>query len=993
MRTIFDTCEPRDDVRHGTIRESEFAADLARVLRKEAAKEYQDPALFFANTHPTEGLKALLTNVFRRLSGAGGEASAIFRLDTQYGGGKTHALIALAHVANGAAGVANIDEFVERALVPSTPVTVAAFDGENADPANGRDVGDGIRAFTPWGELAYALGGKAGYERVRASDEQRKAPGASTIVELFGGRPALMLLDELSVYLRKVKGRPEADQLTPFLTALFKAVESSPGVVLVFTLALGKSGASDAYAQENDYLAEKLAEAESVAARKATLLEPTAEHETAAVLRRRLFAHIDEAGAAEAVEAYSALWKQHAGDLPTTRLNANPTEEFRRSYPLHPELLSVLTDKLATLENFQRVRGMLRLLTQAVAKLWSEQPAQTYAVHLHHLDPAFGPTRTEIVTRLGLRNFAPAIDNDVASANGTALAQQIDVADYAGLPPFGSAVARSILWHSFAFNDPLKGASVEELRFASLAPGMDLGFINDARQKFTSQSAYLDDRPGVPQRFLTEANLNLIIRRQEQQVDRDAARGDLQDRIRAIYEGQTLRLIPFAAGPEDVPDSIEEGRPFLVLIGHDNEAVRSDRLEVPKVVEKIFRYKGTQSEFRALQNNLVFLSADETQKTMMKDAMVRRLALQAIARPERIGQLAEHQQHDVRERFQQSEQRLAAAIQTCYRHVFFPSRNNRLEGATVELGHTALDVPSASERPGSGQLAILRALENNNKIRRASDAPLAPTYVRDQTPLKKGQITTAALRNEFRKDPRLPILLGDDNFIELVRKGIQEEVYVYRSADLLLGPGDPGAEIRVDENSMVFTMAYAREHGIWPRTPAPGPGPQPTPPGPTPLPTPPPLPPGTIEIRAEAPLKEALTHLWDQARTKTGMQIRSIRLRVFDADEALRLLNSMTGIPGAETSVEITAAYETSTGSTLDLTFEGAPKDALVVKEFLQPQFRSAGEKDLTMSYSLTYAAGLSLDGDEPQKLAERLARFATGTVEARAELVRGERS
>lgn len=995
MRTVFEICEPRDDVRQGTIRESEFAADLARVLRGQAAPEYQDAKLFFANTYPTDGLKALLTNVFQRLSGRGGEASAVFRLDTQYGGGKTHALIALAHVAAGAKGVNGIAEFLDPALVPQSPVRVAAFDGENADPSNGRQVADDIRAFTPWGELAYALGKKAGYERLRASDEQRKAPGAETIAELFAGQPALILLDELSVYLRKVKGRQEAEQLTPFLTALFKAVESSPGVVLVFTLAVGKSGAAtDAYSQENEYLAEKLAEAESVAARKATLLEPTAEHETAAVLRRRLFKKVDDAAAADVVAAYGALWSQHGGDLPPTKVTSHLPDDFRHSYPFHPELLSVLTDKLSTLENFQRVRGMLRLLTQAVAHLWNEQPAQTHAVHLHHLDPAFPPTRNEILTRLGLRSFAPAIDNDVASAQGTALAQQLDGRDYAGLAPVGSHVARTILWHSFAFNEPLKGVSVEELRFAILAPGIDLGFINDARQKFTSQSAYLDDRPSVPLRFLTEANLNLIIRRQEQQVDRDAARSELQDRIRSIFDGSTLRLVPFASGPEDVPDSVEDGRPFLVLLGHDADHVRGDRLAVPPLVEKIFRQKGTQADFRLLQNNLVFLVADDALRGAMKDAMVRQIALRAIGLPERISQLAEYQQHDVRERSRSSEQRLATAIQSCYRHVFFPSRNNRLEGAQVELGHTALDMPSVADRPGSGQLAVVRALENNQKLLRAGDAPLAPTYVRDQTPLKKGQITTAALRNEFRKDARLPILLGDENFIALVRKGIDEEVYVYRSGDLLLGKGDPWADIRVDENAIVFTIGYAREQRIWPRPSAEAPPPTATPAEQLPLaPQPAPPPPGSVTVQAEAPLREALTHIWDQARAHHDVCVQTLEIRVFEADEALRMLNAVGGVSGAERKVQLVAEYETGSGSSLQLTFTGIPQDAMVVKEFLGAQFRSASEKDLKTTYTLTFASGLALDADEPEKLGEKLARFATGPVAARAVLVRGGHS
>lgn len=145
---------------------------------------------------------------------------------------------------------------------------------------------------------------KAGYETLRKSDEQRRAPGAENVRALFNGEPAIILLDELSIYLRKVKGREDAAQLTPFLTVLFKAVESSPGVALVVTLAIGKGNrATDAYGEENEYVAHKLAEAESVAARKAALLDPTSERETVQVLRRRLFSRIDQPGAAEVAES------------------------------------------------------------------------------------------------------------------------------------------------------------------------------------------------------------------------------------------------------------------------------------------------------------------------------------------------------------------------------------------------------------------------------------------------------------------------------------------------------------------------------------------------------------------------------------------------------------------------------------------------------------------------------------------------------------------
>ena len=269
---------------------------MPRSLPDKGSQEYIEPARFFANTYPTRGLKDLLANVCRRLTGAGGEAAAIFRLDTSYGGGKTHGLIALCHAARGMEDVANAAEFVDPALLPSGPVRIAAFDGENADPANGRAMGDGILAFTPWGEIAYALAGTDGYERVRNSDEKRIAPGAETLRELFGGEPTLILLDELSVYLRKVSAlEGSRDQLTAFLTSLFKAVEGAPNAALVYTLAIGKDGrATDAYNEENQFIADRMAEAESVSARKATLLNPTEEDETVHVLRRRLFESIDD---------------------------------------------------------------------------------------------------------------------------------------------------------------------------------------------------------------------------------------------------------------------------------------------------------------------------------------------------------------------------------------------------------------------------------------------------------------------------------------------------------------------------------------------------------------------------------------------------------------------------------------------------------------------------------------------------------------------------
>ena len=163
LRTIFATCRPRADVEAGTTKDEQFAADLAQVVNKTAPKEYADSAVFFEHSHPTRGMHQLLKAVLTRLSGKGGEISSIIRLDTQYGGGKTHGLIALVHAVRGMKGVNNIAEFVDPDLLPKGEVRVAALDGENSDPANGLTLDPGLRARTLWGELAYRLGGAEGF--------------------------------------------------------------------------------------------------------------------------------------------------------------------------------------------------------------------------------------------------------------------------------------------------------------------------------------------------------------------------------------------------------------------------------------------------------------------------------------------------------------------------------------------------------------------------------------------------------------------------------------------------------------------------------------------------------------------------------------------------------------------------------------------------------------------------------------------------------------
>ena len=442
-----------------------------------------------------------------------------------------------------------------------------------------------------------------------------------------------------------------------------------------------------------------------------------------------------------------------------------------------------------------------------------------------------------------------------------------------------------------------------------------------------------------------------------------------------------------------------DGRPKLVVLAYDSVTIGSSVENVPELIGRIYTRKGSEgSALRALRNNLVFVAADDARKEEMRRKTYHRLALRELKKPERLSDLAEHQQAKVREMESRSEHELALAIQQCYRHIFYPSRH-RVGTSDVDLAHSAIDVHSTSDQPGAGQQQIVRALRDLNKLRLSEDEPDSPAYVRDRTPLKKGQITLLALRDEFRRDPGLPILIGNDIFIRGVRRGIEQGEYVYQRGELLFGPGEPAASIMIDEQSVIFTMAYAKHADIWPRQ-------KPGEPGKAEPGSEDSEPPGSGagaratgrshpvgeepgSFTAEGVLNEALVQLWEQVRAKKVETIGVVTIRMFEAGDAFRLLGAVGAISGAEKIVTIRGGYETREGGSFELEFQGPVADAQPVKEFLEPQLRDASSRSLEAGFQLTFTAGLSMQGDAPEKLAASLARFASGAayVSATAEV------
>jgi hypothetical protein len=301
-------------------------------------------------------------------------------------------------------------------------------------------------------------------------------------------------------------------------------------------------------------------------------------------------------------------------------------------------------------------------------------------------------------------------------------------------------------------------------------------------------------------------------------------------------------------------------------------------------------------------------------------------------------------------------------------------------------------------------LQVVRQLRDARKLRTVEDEPDAPAYVRDRTPLRRGQISTAGLRDEFRRDAALPMLVGDDIFVRGIRLGVERGEFVYRKHDLVYGKGDPHTPISVEEEAVVFTMAYAVEHKIWPRpekqrppdSPVQPVDPSAQPPSYPPAPetrTGPVMEPGSQTspgdtLRAEGVLREALNRIFEQAVARKVALLAQMSIRVFETADGFRLLGVMGAIRSAETRLELSAEFETPQGSEVKVEFNGVPQDALPLRDFLDPQLRLAAEKKFEVKFILGFKDGLATSGEPAAKLVEQLTRFATGAayVEASAE-------
>ena len=559
---------PHADVAAGRFDQAEFAADLFEVLQGTADAEYQDPQEFFDRTYLTQGLRDLLAGAARRLSGGGGDP--VIELQTNFGGGKTHSMIALYHLASGVAAqdLPGVGDMLGEAGV-SLPdgVARAVLAGQMISPAAPQFVEDGVELRTMWGHLAYQLGGRDGYEMVRTDDEAGTNPGVALreLFELFG--PAVVLIDEWVAYARQLRDGDgerrlpggDFDTQFTFAQALTEAAAAVPNVVVLVTIP-----ASDIEVG-GDRGRTALERLKNVVTRTAAQWQPASPDESFEIVRRRLFDPIppDRAKVRDGViRAFSEMYRDRAGDFPSGVGEAEYRRRMELSYPIHPALFDRLFGDWSALDKFQRTRGVLRLMALAISQLW-QRGDRSLLIMPSNLPMDSGTLVSEMKKYLE-EGWDPVIKSDVDGPNSLPLRIDNETPHFGRLSATRRA-ARTVYMGSAPRPDAKRGVDLKSVVLGCVQPGEPPGQFADALKRLSGEAThlYVDGnqywyslQPNVTRMAADRAASNYTDRDADDEVKRRLNRQ--RDR------GNFAAVQVFAEGPGDVPDN-DDGVRLVVL--------------------------------------------------------------------------------------------------------------------------------------------------------------------------------------------------------------------------------------------------------------------------------------------------------------------------------------------------------------------------------------------------------------------------------------------
>lgn len=678
---------PHPDVASGRYQQAEFAADLWQVHLGQGADEYRDPVEFFRRTYLTESLRQILVSGVQRLSGGGGDP--VVQLQTNFGGGKTHSMLALYHLFSGTspAELAGIDTVMKEAGVASVPTARrVVLVGNKISPGNPSIKPDGTVVRTLWGELAWQLGGKKAFQRIKADDENATSPG-DVLRELFKDYgPCLILIDEWVAYARQLHEQSDLpagsfETQFSFAQVLTESAKLAENCLLVVSLPASDTGTSP-HAQADDVEVggqrgrEALARLQNVVGRLEASWRPASAEEGFEIVRRRLFQSIGGPDQFKdrdvTARSFGDLYRTQQNEFPTECRNAEYEKRIKAAYPIHPEIFDRLYTDWSTLVKFQRTRGVLRLMAAVIHSLW-EKGDQSALIMPASIPIDDSRVQSEL-TRYLSDNWVPVIEKDVDGPGSLPL--RLD-GDLPNLGKFSACrrVARTIYLGSAPLTRAAhRGVEDRQVRLGCVMPGEPPAVFGDALRRLSNAATYLY-QDGSRYWYSTQPTVTKMAEDRAEQLKRepDKVAHEIDKRLRADLRttGDFERVHVLTFAKEEVADRPEAG---LVVLSIDHAYSKDSDCPAIKAATVLFESRGNSP--RIYRNTLVFLAADRTRLQDLDEAVRKYLAWTSILDEEEQLNLDPQQVKQAEAQLRGADGAVSARIPETYQWLIVPGQSS-----------------------------------------------------------------------------------------------------------------------------------------------------------------------------------------------------------------------------------------------------------------------------------------------------------------------------
>ena len=683
MKPWREIAVPHRDVLEGTFQQSEFAADITAVHTGKATQEYQDATAFYDRTFITEGMRLLLTQVAQRLVGRGGEP--VIQLQTAFGGGKTHTMLAVYHLATRKcplSELAGIPSLVEHAGMMDVPqARVAVLDGTAHAP--GQAWKHGRQTIkTLWGELAWQLGGSEGFAMVKDADASGTSPGKDVLRELLAQfAPCIVLIDELVAYVRQF---PEGQTLSggsydsnlSFIQALTEAVKLVPNAIVLASL---PESEIEAGSQRGVAALRAL---EKTFGRIQALWKPVATEEAFEIVRRRLFEPVRDVKTRDSVcRAFADACVAEGSKLPAETQEGRYYDRLVQAYPIHPEVFDRLYEDWTTIDGFQRTRGVLKLMAKVIYRLWKDDN-KDFMILPGSLPLHDGGSRNELTYYLPA-GWDAVVEKDIDGdrAETTELESKE--------PRFGQVnaarrVARTLFLgsapSSVAGKSGIRGLDRARILLGCLQPGQSSATYIDALNRLADRLHYLNSTGDKAQEatrfwFDTRANLRREMEDRKRRFnDSTDVRDKIAEAVKKMLGGATFFDGVHIFTPHgDVPD---DSALRLVVLGPDHCHSRDLKQPAEQAVIDYVRNNGSKPRHRG--NRLIFLAPDMAILGRLRDTARVALAWGSIVEDVQESRLNIDllQKKQAERELQSAEEVVPRAARECFKWLLCPVQNN-----------------------------------------------------------------------------------------------------------------------------------------------------------------------------------------------------------------------------------------------------------------------------------------------------------------------------